>query len=69
MNPKPPPRREDLPPETRAVVDALHEDGAPDPTLDAIHERMRPRVLAMIAQHLDAAEALDAAEDDAAETG
>ncbi len=59
MTPKTPPRRDELPPETRAVVDALREDGAPDPTLDAIHERMRPKVLAMIAQHFEAAAEAD----------
>jgi len=38
----------------RDALEALDEDDAPDPTLDAVHERMRPRFLAMLAEHLPA---------------
>jgi len=49
-----PPPRDQLPPAVRDALEALDEDDAPDPTLDAVHERMRPRFLAMLAEHLPA---------------
>lgn len=51
-----PPPRDQLPPAVREALEALDEDDAPDPTLEAVHERMRPRFLAMLAERLAADE-------------